>query len=139
MSVRMKIIPRAPQEEVVEVLVRVDDVRRLLLHDWADVVDAHVELVLRHHARNLAGHEHLIEELEEPLVLDLGVREEEGHLLPLEAGELVDILHVLEEVDLVVRLRDGDLEHLRARDERREPRQALLATPCGCAGDVKWM
>ena len=123
----MQVVARAVNEELLEVVRRVGLARPLLEEGRLQVGRHAHHLVLGEEARDLAGHEDRVEELEEVLVLDLVVREEEGHGLAHVAGLVVDLLEVvLERVD-AVGLGQRDLEEEVARDVGREARQALLA------------
>ncbi len=78
-------------------------------------------------ARHLAREQHAVDVLQEVLVLDLRVREEEGHGLAQVARGVVHGLKVLLERVHVVRLGERDLEQAVARNVGGEARERLLA------------
>ena len=123
----VQVVAAAVDEELLEVVRRVRLARPLLEEGRLQVRRHAHHLVLGEKARDLASHEDRVEELEEVLVLDLVVREEEGHGLAQVAGLVVDLLEVVLERVNAVGLGQRDLEEEAARDVRGEARQALLA------------
>mmetsp|Transcript_13743 Transcript_13743/g.31845 ORF Transcript_13743/g.31845 Transcript_13743/m.31845 type:complete len:1547 (-) Transcript_13743:4516-9156(-) len=127
---QVHLVPDAVHEVLVEVVVGVDKVvTELLLGDATHVVEDGVEVVLGEQVGHLAGRQHLVNVLEEALLLHLRVGEDKAHVPTLEAGDAVHHAQVVEEVGHVVVLGDGDLEGEVARNVRRQAGQRLLAGP----------
>jgi hypothetical protein len=98
-------------------VLRHRDLRRRdaeLLGDGAHGLDDRVALVLGEEVRHLARVEHVVDVLEEGLLLDLRVGEEEHGRLALDARAVVELLEVLVELDQAVVLRDLDREDAHA-------------------------
>ena len=84
--------------------------------------------VLREDLRGQPGGQHVVDILQETLLLDVLIREEEGGLVPADAAVAEENLEVLDEVGEVVGTCDGDLESLVGADEGGELGETLFAT-----------
>mmetsp|Transcript_44777 Transcript_44777/g.132226 ORF Transcript_44777/g.132226 Transcript_44777/m.132226 type:complete len:244 (-) Transcript_44777:532-1263(-) len=113
-------------DEVVPAIVaRVHQASRL--HLGPDRVDDVVLVVVVVELGDVARREQVVEVDEHLLVDNLLVGEQEDDLVALEARRRVERVHVLLEVAHAVRLGQLHLEDGEGRDERREPRERLLA------------
>ena len=124
---QVKVIAHPRHEEAPQVIVAVQLTRAFLLVRATSVVDDHVLFILGEETRHLASHQNLVDVLQEGFLLDLGVGEDERNLLALQTRHLVQSLEILEQVRLVVSLRDLNLERKRSGDVRGEPGQRLLS------------
>ena len=122
----MEVIADPTQEEAPQVIVSVQLPDTPSCTATARVVDDHVLLILGEETSHLASHQNLVDEFQEGFLLDLGVGEDERNLLALQASHLVQGFEILEQVGLVVLLRDCNLERERSDDVRGESGQRLL-------------
>ena len=83
----VEVVARAVEEKLVEVVPRVDEMRQGLLCDWPDVIDDHVELVLREEVCDLASREDLVYVLKEAFLFHFSVSEHEANLPKCRIGE----------------------------------------------------
>mmetsp|Transcript_30427 Transcript_30427/g.76190 ORF Transcript_30427/g.76190 Transcript_30427/m.76190 type:complete len:277 (+) Transcript_30427:4661-5491(+) len=99
----------------------------LLGYFVADAVDDAVLLLVGIQRGHHPASEHVVDELQEPLVGNVRVGKEKHHLFVLHANHGVQLLQVLAEHVLVVPPRQGDLEHSAAGGVRGKLGQALFA------------
>ena len=121
----VQVLPHLVQEEIPQVLRRVQDAS--LLHLLAHVVAHLLLLLVGHQVRDVSRAQQVVDVHEEALLDDLAVGHQERHRLALGASLLVQLEEVNLKVGHAVGRRDGNLENLKAADERGESGERLLA------------
>mmetsp|Transcript_11627 Transcript_11627/g.17625 ORF Transcript_11627/g.17625 Transcript_11627/m.17625 type:complete len:522 (-) Transcript_11627:109-1674(-) len=107
---------------------RLNSLHSNFLHvDVLGLQGEHVLLVLGDQTRDFSGSEHTVDGLEEGLALDFGVGHDEGDLLAQRTGFAVEVLDVVLQVVIVVRLGQRDLEEDVLHDEGSQLGQRLLS------------
>mmetsp|Transcript_82352 Transcript_82352/g.197542 ORF Transcript_82352/g.197542 Transcript_82352/m.197542 type:complete len:693 (+) Transcript_82352:3387-5465(+) len=124
----VQIVAEAIQEVIVQVhrvLVGTGVVPHKIV---PDLVAGGLFLILLQQPNHLASGEDGVHDLQKALVDHVLVGEDEGDILVLLTGPLIELLQVLHELRLTVGLGDDDLKEVVPRDEGGQPRERLLAT-----------
>ena len=106
----MEVFARPLDEVAVECIVGRDPFGVFSLHDGHQLGSDLVNLITCEQAANLAGREHVIDVLEESLVLDFVVRQKESNPGALDPRNLVQLFDVEQKIRGIVRPSECDLK-----------------------------